>query len=171
MKQTNLVDNKILKAELHSRRRTTSKALQTKKLHTQMTLNEKVEILKQVHQLNIETLKVSSHLREKDAITFDIEDIKNTISTCNTKAIIEFNVTKMGNENDLRVLLKSNKVTLTECKGKTVKCNLLFVVSLKNNRVVTAFYNRVNDTHKNLDMNYYTNSIDILNLLNSNINC
>lgn len=145
----------MLKAEINVGEVKITKG-QLKKHFTQFTNKELALLENKVSKLNINYVWGSVHLKEKKAITYNPQDIQKVIKN---HQIIEYNVTKRRDGRiDKRAVLRGKDVVETD-KGLM---NLCVVLSLKNNAIVTAYYNSaLEDTHKNLNMNRYTKNLKI----------
>lgn len=132
-------------------------ANQRKKLYTQFTNSEMKLLRSKVSKINTNNIKLSRHLINKKAITYSMNDIKNTIKNCD---IIEYNVTKnRDNYYDKRVVLRGKDVIATD-KGIM---NLCVVVSLKTNDIITVYYNTALDrVHHSVYMDRYDANLKII---------
>lgn len=70
-----------------------------------------------------------------------------------TNLIIEYNKTYLSEDKiwDKRIVIRDNETLQTD-KGKQ---NLCIVLSLTNNKIITAYYNLPNDKHETINMNRY----------------
>lgn len=128
-----------------------------RKLHVdQMTKDEKSYLTHMLHEIQ-HSFKIHPHLqdkRKKGLISYDILTIQNTLGSPSLpKFIREYSeMERKEGEVDKRVLVRSPKKERVYIKGRGYRmCNLLFVISLTNSEVITAYY-----SHKN--HRYVTNS-------------
>ena len=135
---------------------------QEKKHYTQMSFEEKLYLRNKIKAIDLTRIKISKHLKKKE-IDFNLADIIKIIKTSKYK-IIEYNETFMPDFLDCRVLLRSFDFFKVRNKGKDniELANVCFVISLINNRLITVYYNVINDNH--CDMNYqrYNGSLKII---------
>ena len=129
---------------------------QVKKHYTQFTTEEQARLEEIVEQINLNKIWSSKHLKTKDSVTYNFNDVKDVVLD---NKIIEYNITKKNkNTYDKRIVLRGNKSIITN-KGKM---NLCIVVSLKNMAIVTLYYNSsVFNTHAKVDMNRYCSDLKI----------
>lgn len=128
---------------------------QRKKHFTQFTSKELNMLESRLKELDFNVIVGSVHLREKKAITYNVEDVKKVIEK---HQIIEYNLTKKAKGYSKRVLLKGKNVIITD-QGNM---NLCIVVDLKTGEIVTAYYNRVGDNHGTTNWSRYDSSLKIL---------
>lgn len=145
----------LMKAEIHIGE-VKKTANQRKKHYTQFTKREKMILANAINRISVNQLWSSTHLKEKDAVTYSYMDIKNVLSNNN---IIEYNITKKGsNYYDKRVVLRGVKAVETN-KGAM---NLCVVISLKNKAIVTVYYcSSIKETHIKIDMDRYNKNLKI----------
>lgn len=126
--------------------------IQLKKHRMQMNEKELKRLTQVFSQLNKSKTTISKHLLNKESITWDRYDIISILHSDIYDMIIEYNQTptKWG-VIDHRIVIRDRKVVETD-HGKA---NLCIVVSLVENRVLTAYYNLINDNHKTIDWNRY----------------
>lgn len=134
---------------------------QKKKHYTQMSAEELAFLKLQIHK--IKHLKSSWHLKNKNHIKYDIKDIWKVINDENIeKRIIEFNKTHTKRMIDKRVLLRSKEVYPVNINGKIIDCNLCFVISLINHKLITVYYNESSDYHDTIDWKRYDKNLKIV---------
>lgn len=99
----------------------------------------------QMSKRNIEILVKEFNKNENDIIKLLNKDITNLI--------IEYNKTYLSEDKiwDKRIVIRDNETLQTD-KGKQ---NLCIVLSLTNNKIITAYYNLPNDKHETINMNRY----------------
>lgn len=144
----------------YSERRTTCKERQVKKHYSQMTLQEKkdcVSLLQNVFE-HCKFFKMTPHFKEKllTRIDFDLLTkfiLHNKYSFLN---IIEYNETKTYNNTEKRIVLKYPKIVYV----KGVPC-FQYLVITHTGKLVTTYYNRIDDVHKTLDLKYYDKNLKI----------
>lgn len=130
---------------------------QKKKHIEQMSRAEKdylAFLLKDLHH----RFKIHPHLQDKQRkglVSYDILTIKNTLrSPALSNYIREYSeVNRNDGEVDRRVLVRSPKKERVYIKNRGYRmCNLLFVISLKNSEVITAYYSHQHHTYEtNID--------------------
>lgn len=81
--------------------------------------------------------------------------------------IIEYNETPTYNRLERRVLLRDNdimkvKYTKEDNSNFEKESNLCFVICLDNSKVVTAYYNLVDDNHETLIDERYNENLKII---------
>lgn len=72
--------------------------------------------------------------------------------------IIEYNYTR-GNG---RILLESWKTFPVDIDGKTVNCVMKVVVEPKTGKIITVYYNSIDDTHATLNMKRYNKDLEVI---------
>jgi len=141
---------------------------QTKKHIKQMNSQEITYLKERIQKINTNTIRTSLHLKQKlgneiEGLDLD-KDIKDALT--NTYEILEYNYTKNNNIEDKRVLIRSSiaKSMTFRRDNKTIigKGNICIVLSILDNRVITAYYNRANDGHRTLDMKRYDKTLKII---------
>ena len=126
-----------------------------RKLHTQMTNEEKVYLANKVNKVN--RLVPTRHSQEKmDMLDISLDYIAEILHTIKPSQVVEYNT---GRGNESRVLVKDNRVMTTDT-GK--KVNGKYVIDIKTGKLVTVWINGVNDTHKTIDMSLYNKDLKIL---------
>lgn len=122
---------------------------QRKRHVEQMSKDEKKYLAHMLNEVQ-HAFKIHPHLQEKKKrglISYDILTIRNTLGSPSlSKFIREYSeIERADGDVDRRVLVRSPKRERVFIKGKGyLVCNLLFVISLSNSEVVTAYY-----SHKN----------------------
>ena len=126
-----------------------------RKLHTQMTKEEKVYLAKRVNRLN--RLVPTNHALDKmEILDIPMDYIREILHTVRPDQIVEYNT---GRGDEQRVLVKDTRVMTTDT-GK--KVNGKYVIDIKTGKLVTVWINGVNDTHKTIDMKLYNKNLKIL---------
>ncbi|AAX92377.1 hypothetical protein TwortDSMZ_109 [Staphylococcus phage Twort] len=144
----------------YSERRTTCKERQRKKHYSQMTLQEKkdcVSLLQNVFE-QCKFFKMTPHFKEKSLTRIDFDLLKNFILHNNYAFlnIIEYNETKTRYNTQKRIVLKYPEIV----KVKGIPC-FQYLVITNNGKLVTTYYNKINDVHKTLDLTYYDKNLKI----------
>lgn len=141
---------------------------QQKKYYLQMTPFELAYLHNKVKGINTNKLTVSSHLQHKIAkneIKVDLhKDIIQTIK--GQYDIIEYNEkTEHDGTVDKRVVVKSKSSKLMDFVIGSNKVKRLgqvvFVISLVKNQVVTSYFNIAGDNHTSVNMYRYNRSLQI----------
>lgn len=129
---------------------------QEKKHYTQFT---KAELRYLESRLRtIKDVSLTRHARNK-GITINKGDIQRVLRSKDIKnQIIEFNCTR----GDQRVLVRSRDIFDTIVDGVSHRCNICFIVSLKDGVIVTVYYDDVNDNHKTVDFSRYNKDLKII---------
>jgi hypothetical protein len=141
--------------------------LQQKKHIKQMNKEEINFLLGKIDNIEIENLKLSKHLLDKN-LTFNFIEIKKVLKLKEFE-IVEYNETEFFNDGsiDKRVLLKSKEVYpvkfCDEIHGISfiTKSKMCFVVSLKLNKIVTLYW-RTENTKEKLNWNRYYEDLQII---------
>ena len=135
---------------------------QVKKHRIQMDENEKEFLKGKLNNLKQDKLVISQHLEYK-FIGYDMSVVSELPFRDNVKdLIIEYNETPMDNFTDRRVLLRSIESYKVNIKGKIQNCNICVVYSLVTNRIVTVYWNLVNDNHRSINWNRYSRDLKII---------
>ena len=138
---------------------------QEKKHFSQFTTEELVYLENKIKSINTNCLKPSYHLSSKTDIKYKIDDIAAVLKDDEVKnRIIEYNYTKTRYKTDERVLLRSKEEYQVLVNGKTLKCNLCFVISILTNEIITVYYNESKDNHNTIDWTRYNNNLEIIRL-------
>lgn len=145
----------------NSERRTACKSIQSKKHYTQMNTQEKekcINLIRMSHQMN-DYFRLSSHAEGKLVTYLNFNNLLGMLySEDSIDYVIEYNETiKFGNTYKRVLLRHPNKV-----KVNGVLSYLYLVIEAQTGIVVTAYYNRVTDTHKTLDLDYYQEDLKII---------
>lgn len=139
---------------------------QIKKHISQMLPRELEYLGKQIKELIKGKVFYSRHLREKE-ISFDATYVAEILGAKDVESlIIEYNITEMRDGSiDHRVVLRDNRerlVRLSTPWGESAgMANLCVVVSLDNRRIVTAYWNKVNDNHRSIHWDRYCKELSI----------
>lgn len=127
---------------------------QVKKHYTQFNQKENIILSTFVSSLNAENIRFTHHSREH--IPFINHNIlKQIIGNCE---VVEFNVTN----NRPRLLLRSNKQLNIIVNDNYELAHVCVVIGIKDNVLVSAYVNCVNDKHETLNMDRYTENLDII---------
>lgn len=73
--------------------------------------------------------------------------------------LIEYNYKPHTGER--RCLLRGTKSKVIEENGRKVPSNLCLVVDVDSGKLVTAWWNAVNDNHRNVNMNRYDETLEV----------
>ena len=136
---------------------------QLKKHYTQMSTKELKTLSKAILETNL--FHISNHLNEKDN-HINNDTIKMLLSQDSAiDNILEYNIVPIYVDGtyyvDKRVVLRSKRVEKVNMNGRLEKCNLIFVISLINRTIVTAYYNKVSDNHKSINMSRYCANLKV----------
>lgn len=99
----------------------------------------------------------SYHLRKKSSVSYNMKVICSMLKD-GAYDIIEYNYTR-GNG---RILLESWKTFPVDIDGKTVNCVMKVVVEPKTGKIITVYYNSVDDTHATLNMKRYNKDLEVI---------
>lgn len=99
----------------------------------------------------------SYHLRKKSTVSYNMKTICNMLKYGEFD-VIEYNYTR-GNG---RILLESWETFPVDIDGKTVNCVMKVVVEPKTQKIITVWYNSVDDTHASLNMKRYNKDLEIV---------
>lgn len=141
---------------------------QEKKYYLQMTPFELAYLHNKVKQINTNKLTVSSHLQKKIAnkeIQVDLH--KDIIQTLRGQYdIIEYNEKIEDNGTvDKRVVVKSKSSKLMNfVVGNNIvkkQGQVVFIISLIKNQVITSYFNMVGDNHVKVNMYRYNKNLKI----------
>lgn len=144
---------------------------QIKKHFLQMTKSEKELLQILLSNIDVENLQYSYHLLLKLNTTYAKSIIISLLSSENIlDNVIELNINKndYGNVSDIRVLLRDKNLYRVKMLDYNTNiesienANLCVVYSITNNRIVTAYWNNVNDDHKTINWKRYNQYINIL---------
>lgn len=138
---------------------------QSKKKANQMTVEELDYLVYLLR--DVSCIKLHPHLRakvEKKELHFDIITIMRMFRSPRLRnQIVEFAVMERDGEEDKRVLIRSTKVERVHIKGKGVlSCNLLFVISLRTNEIITAYYTHKNHLYTQVNQSRYDENLNII---------
>jgi hypothetical protein len=109
-------------------------------------------------------INYSYHVLNKSCISFKNEDVKEIINN-NEFNIISYDFLTY----DIRALIRGTKsYNSINQKGQKEKVNYCIVLSLLHNEIVTIYYNKIKDNHKNINWNLYKgNNINIIDKINT----
>lgn len=99
----------------------------------------------------------SYHLRKKSSVSYNMKVICSMLKD-GAYDIIEYNYTR-GNG---RILLESWETFPVDIDGKTVNCVMKVVVEPKTGKIITVYYNSVDDTHATLNMKRYNKDLEVI---------
>ena len=142
---------------------------QQKKHYLQMGNSEKQYLKNKIDNIDLTKITISNHLLIKNSrnqTNYNKDDIIQTLQNKNYN-IIEYNEVE-GEKNDCRVLVRSIATSLIEFTDKNTlnktkeKANICFVISLINLRIITAYWNKESDNHKNIVWSRYNNNLEII---------
>lgn len=134
---------------------------QFKKFVTQFKGDDFEKCLIAINNTLHNRIYASSHLRRKSAVTYSMKEICDVLKS-GKYDIIEYNYVQYSNYRDNRVVVKSWDSYNVNVEGKDTECNMIFVLSVTNNQIVTLWYNRVDDNHKTLNMSRYNKDIEVV---------
>lgn len=133
---------------------------QQKKHITQMTM---AEINKIVNFFKEHTLKqrpsVSRHLNEKLTARACVipKELLRDIRQHPKETLVEYNNTN----GEPRALFRSKKSVTIKRNGRVISAQLCLVISLRDNKVITAYENETNDGHESCDYRRYNENLRI----------
>ena len=131
---------------------------QIKKHMSQFSETESILLSICVDNIKNNYITVSDHA--KTHIPFlNHHFVRDFVSACD---IIEFNVTKRRDEEQCRVLVRSHKTFPIRNERGVDDGNVCLVIDLKSCTVVSSYVNYSTDTHRNLDMNRYDESLNVV---------
>lgn len=142
---------------------------QEKKLAKQMTTEEINYLAYSIKEIN--RIVLHPHLQWKSdtgQLSFDIVTIQKMLKNKNIKRYIkEFSyITLNDGRIDHRVLIRSSRTELVNIDGRGLtKCNLMFVVSLDTNEIITAYYVHIHNRFDSPNMERYNEKLDIIGIL------
>ena len=144
----------------HSKRRTTCNTIQRKKHYKQMSIKEKQTCIKLLQDTvkKHKQLKVSEHTEEKLETSINFKALIGMIfGTNNLQYIIEYNQTTKYGRVERRILVRHPQ----KVKVDGYLSYMYIVIGVDTGRIVTAYYNKVTDVHKTLDLSYYDKNLKI----------
>lgn len=107
----------------------------------------------------------SRHLKDKmetEGLSIDPKLVFATVRQAGRENIIEYNErTYPDGGVSKRVLLRSTETRMVEVDGKPEPCHLCFVTDTRTWTMVTAYWNRADDHHNNIDMSRYDGDLQI----------
>lgn len=120
---------------------------------SQMSKRDIAILVKEFNKLDKSNITFDTHILSKTNISFNENDIIKLLNKDITNLIIEYNKTYLPEDKiwDKRIVIRDNETLRTD-KGKQ---NLCIVLSLTNNKIITAYYNLPNDKHETINMNRY----------------
>ncbi|XZH79196.1 hypothetical protein ACSW8U_16050 (plasmid) [Clostridium perfringens] len=142
-------------------------AKQEKKHRIQMTFEELYYLSNLLKKLDLNQLHFSKHALTNN-VSSSIHQIRKILLKENLyNLIIEYNKTQTAHSLEHRVLIRDNEDVLVTYNPNTTNefkeiSNFCFVICLNNSRIITTYYNISTDTHKTLNLNRYSNNLNIL---------
>lgn len=136
----------------------TTNIVEDKKFYTMFSENESRYLYKQLRKIDLNKLTMTAHAQSKTN-GINLLTIKKII--CNNPAIIEYN----ENNNSRRIVIKSKENFLIENKGEYKNCFLKIVIDLDNIKIITIWFNRVDEEAKkddNINLNRYNPNLQII---------
>lgn len=134
---------------------------QFKKFVTQFKGDDFEKCLIAINNTLHKKIHASSHLRRKSAVSYDMKEICDVLKS-GKYDIIEYNYVQYSDHRDNRVVVKSWDSYQVDIDGKDTECNMIFVLSVTNNQIVTLWYNSIDDDHKTLNMSRYNKNIEVV---------
>lgn len=118
---------------------------------------------------NMDLTKIhKSYHAKNNGISAELKYIQYVLYKDNIKdLIIEYNETPTKNGIERRVLIRDNEEIVVEynsdTEGKFIeKSNLCFVICIDTCKIVTTYYNTSNDSHNTLNLNRYSQNLNII---------
>lgn len=140
---------------------------QKKKHIEQMTEEEVDHLKKQIRLFPTWQLKKSKHLKRK-MVSLNLDEVEAMLLDRKAERfIIEYNETVLpSGDTDRRLLLRSDKSRMVRFRTRRKKvverrANLCFVISLNRYELVTAYWNKVDDSHETIQWNRYSDQLAI----------
>ena len=99
----------------------------------------------------------SSHLRKKSSVSYNMKVICTMLKRVEFD-IIEYNYTRGQG----RILVESWSTFPVEIDDKMTQCTMKVVVEPKTQKIITVWYNSVDDTHTSLNMKRYNKDLEIV---------
>lgn len=130
---------------------------QEKKYIKQFKGNDLEKCIIAINNMLHTKIYASYHLRKKSSVSYNMKVICSMLKD-GAYDIIEYNYTR-GNG---RILLESWKTFPVDIDGKTVNCVMKVVVEPKTGKIITVYYNSVDDTHATLNMKRYNKDLEIV---------
>lgn len=130
---------------------------QEKKYIKQFKGNDLEKCIIAINNMLHTKIYASYHLRKKSSVSYNMKVICSMLKD-GAYDIIEYNYTR-GNG---RILLESWKTFPVDIDGKTVNCVMKVVVEPKTGKIITVWYNSVDDTHTSLNMKRYNKDLEIV---------
>ena len=134
---------------------------QFKKFVTQFKGDDFEKCLIAINNTLHKKIYASSHLRRKSAVSYSMKEICDVLKS-GKYDIIEYNYVQYSDYRDNRVVVKSWDSYNVNVDGKDTECNMIFVLSVTNNQIVTLWYNNVDDNHNTLNMKRYDKNIEVV---------
>lgn len=130
---------------------------QEKKYIKQFKGNDLEKCIIAINNMLHTKIYASYHLRKKSSVSYNMKVICSMLKD-GAYDIIEYNYTR-GNG---RILLESWETFPVDIDGKTVNCTMKVVVEPKTQKIITIWYNSVDDTHVSLNMKRYNKDLEIV---------
>lgn len=130
---------------------------QEKKYIKQFKGNDLEKCIIAINNMLHTKIYASYHLRKKSSVSYNMKVICSMLKD-GAYDIIEYNYTR-GNG---RILLESWKTFPVDIDGKTVNCVMKVVVEPKTGKIITVYYNSVDDTHATLNMKRYNKDLEVI---------
>lgn len=136
---------------------------QTKKHFSQLDKEERQLLASIVKSIRTQSnnLHLSNHTKNHIPF-FSLKLASQVLESC---YIIEFNLTTKQGIESPRVLLRSKKVLPIIVEGKVENANVCMVVDIKSNQIITAYLNTCTDKHTTLNLDRYTDDLDIKKII------
>lgn len=99
----------------------------------------------------------SYHLRKKSSVSYNMKTICSMLKD-GAYDIIEYNYTRGQG----RILVESWSTFPVEIDDKMTQCTMKVVVEPKTQKIITVWYNSVDDTHVSLNMKRYNKDLEIV---------
>lgn len=130
---------------------------QEKKYIKQFKGNDLEKCIIAINNMLHTKIYASYHLRKKSSVSYNMKVICSMLKD-GAYDIIEYNYTR-GNG---RILLESWETFPVDIDGKTVNCVMKVVVEPKTGKIITVYYNSVDDTHATLNMKRYNKDLEVI---------
>ena len=140
---------------------------QRKKHRIQMNNDELLYLKNEINAMNLNKVYFSKHVRNK-GISCSLNVIREVLSKDNIEdLIIEYNETPFYGNVERRVLIRDNEpIYVHYCNNSgndfSKESNLCFVICIDNCKIVTVYYNIINDNHDTLNLTRYSSDLIII---------
>lgn len=130
---------------------------QEKKYIKQFKGNDLEKCIIAINNMMHQRIYASNHLRKKSTVSYNMRAICEMLKYGEFD-VIEYNYTRGQG----RILVESWSTFPVEIDDKMAQCTMKVVVEPKTGKIITVYYNSIDDTHATLNMKRYNKDLEVI---------